>query len=148
MLDTAGQEEFTAMRESYMRSGEGFLLVFSVTNRASFDEVHKFYMQVLRVKDRDVFPVILVANKTDLTSERVVQPNEIRALADNLHLPVIECSAKLKINIDQAFYELVRLVRKFQKLESQGIVTADKVSMAELAHQDIGSHRGSRCHLL
>lgn len=39
ILDTAGQEEFSAMREQYMRSGEGFLLVFAFTDRASFDEV-------------------------------------------------------------------------------------------------------------
>lgn len=33
VLDTAGQEEFSAMREQYMRSGEGFLLVFAVNDR-------------------------------------------------------------------------------------------------------------------
>ena len=41
ILDTAGQEEFSAMREQYMRSGEGFLLVFAFTDRASFDEVNE-----------------------------------------------------------------------------------------------------------
>jgi len=40
------------MREQYMRSGEGFLLVFSVTDRSSFEEIEKFYNQILRVKDR------------------------------------------------------------------------------------------------
>ena len=47
ILDTAGQEEFSAMREQYMRSGEGFLLVFSLTERQSFEEVYKFHKQVL-----------------------------------------------------------------------------------------------------
>ena len=42
ILDTAGQEEFSAMREQYMRSGEGFLLVFAVTDRASFEEVRGY----------------------------------------------------------------------------------------------------------
>lgn len=72
VLDTAGQEEFSAMREQYMRSGEGFLLVFSVTDRASFDEMYKFHRQILRVKDRDEFPMLMVGNKADLEHHRVV----------------------------------------------------------------------------
>lgn len=72
VLDTAGQEEFSAMREQYMRSGEGFLLVFSVADHASFDELYKFHKQILRVKDRDEFPMLIVGNKADLESQRVV----------------------------------------------------------------------------
>lgn len=63
VLDTAGQEEFSAMREQYMRSGEGFLLVYSVADRASFDEIYKFHRQILRVKDRDEFPMLMIGNK-------------------------------------------------------------------------------------
>ena len=73
ILDTAGQEEFSAMREQYMRSGEGFLLVFSLTDRASFGEIFNFHKQILRVKDRDEFPIILVGNKLDLVQQRVVR---------------------------------------------------------------------------
>lgn len=50
VLDTAGQEEYGAMREQYMRSGEGFLLVYSITSRASFEEVSTFHQQILRVR--------------------------------------------------------------------------------------------------
>ena len=52
VLDTAGQEEFSAMREQYMRKGDGFLLVFSVTDRQSFENMANFHTQILRVKDR------------------------------------------------------------------------------------------------
>merc|ERR1712135_49211 len=86
ILDTAGQEEFSAMREQYMRSGEGFLLVYSVADRSSFDELFKFHKQILRVKDRDEFPMILVANKADLTN-RQVSPEEGQELARQLHIP-------------------------------------------------------------
>lgn len=72
VLDTAGQEEFSAMREQYMRSGEGFLLVFAVNDRSSFDEIYKFHKQILRVKDRDEFPMLMAANKVDLEHQRVV----------------------------------------------------------------------------
>lgn len=117
ILDTAGQEEFSAMREQYMRSGEGFLLVFSVTERSSFDEIYKFHRQILRVKDRDEFPMLMVGNKVDLEHQRVVWQEEAQQLARNLKIPYIECSAKMRMNVDNAFYELVRVVRKFQLSE-------------------------------
>ncbi|XP_063216580.1 ras-like protein 2 [Bacillus rossius redtenbacheri] len=117
ILDTAGQEEFSAMREQYMRSGEGFLLVFSVTDRASFDEVYKFHRQILRVKDRDEFPMLMVGNKADLDHQRLISTTEAQNLSRQLKIPYVECSAKLRMNVDQAFHELVRIVRKFQLSE-------------------------------
>lgn len=60
------------MREQYMRTGEGFLLVYSITSRSSFEEIATFHQQVLRVKDKDYFPMVMVANKCDLESERQV----------------------------------------------------------------------------
>ncbi|XP_012539290.1 ras-like protein 2 [Monomorium pharaonis] len=117
ILDTAGQEEFSAMREQYMRSGEGFLLVFSVTDHSSFDEILKFHRQILRVKDRDEFPMLMVGNKADLDHQRSVSIEEAQNMARQLKIPYIECSAKLRMNVDQAFHELVRIVRKFQLSE-------------------------------
>ncbi|XP_029050302.1 ras-like protein 2 [Osmia lignaria lignaria] len=117
ILDTAGQEEFSAMREQYMRSGEGFLLVFSVTDHSSFDEILKFHRQILRVKDRDEFPMLMVGNKADLDYQRIVSVEEAQNMARQLKIPYIECSAKLRMNVDQAFHELVRIVRKFQLSE-------------------------------
>ena len=61
-----------AMREQYMRSGEGFLIVYSITSRPSFEEVHTFTQQILRVKDSEYSPKVVVANKSDLEYERVV----------------------------------------------------------------------------
>ena len=63
------------MREQYMRTGEGFLLVYSITSRSSFEEISTFHQQILRVKDKDYFPVIVVANKCDLEYERQVGMN-------------------------------------------------------------------------
>ena len=60
------------MREQYMRTGEGFLLVYSITSRQSFEEITTFQQQILRVKDKDYFPMVVVGNKCDLESEREV----------------------------------------------------------------------------
>uniref|UniRef100_A0A8D2NUV4 RAS related 2 n=1 Tax=Zosterops lateralis melanops TaxID=1220523 RepID=A0A8D2NUV4_ZOSLA len=114
ILDTAGQEEFGAMREQYMRTGEGFLLVFSVTDRGSFEEIYKFQRQILRVKDRDEFPMILVGNKADLDHQRQVTQEEGQQLARQLKVMYMEASAKIRLNVDQAFHELVRVIRYSQ----------------------------------
>ncbi|GAC97298.1 hypothetical protein PHSY_004883 [Pseudozyma hubeiensis SY62] len=118
VLDTAGQEEYSAMREQYMRTGEGFLLVYSITSRNSFDEISTFHQQILRVKDKDSFPVIVVANKCDLEYERQVGSHEGRELAKHFGCRFIETSAKQRINVDEAFSNLVREIRSIRFLFS------------------------------
>ncbi|KAF9405633.1 DNA-binding transcription factor rap1 [Podila epigama] len=53
ILDTAGTEQFTAMRDLYMKNGQGFILVFSIIAQATFDELADLHRQILRVKDTD-----------------------------------------------------------------------------------------------
>lgn len=97
-----------------------------------------FQQQILRVKDQDSFPMILVANKCDLEFEREVSRNgkshqlleylicrvlivrlsseEGRNLAQSFRCPLIETSAKLRINVDEAFSDLVREIRRYNKV--------------------------------
>lgn len=117
VLDTAGQEEFGAMREQYMRAGHGFLLVFAINDRQSFNEVSKLFTQILRVKDRDDFPIVLVGNKADLETQRQVPRSEAFTFSASHHVAYFEASAKLRLNVDEAFEQLVRAVRKYQEQE-------------------------------
>ncbi|EAL60850.1 hypothetical protein ACTFIW_010590 [Dictyostelium discoideum] len=112
ILDTAGQEEYSAMRDQYMRTGQGFLCVYSITSRSSYDEIASFREQILRVKDKDRVPLILVGNKADLDHERQVSVNEGQELAKGFNCPFMESSAKSRINVEEAFYSLVREIRK------------------------------------
>jgi GTPase KRas len=115
VLDTAGQEEYSAMREQYMRTGEGFLLVYSITSRQSFEEIMTFQQQILRVKDKDYFPIIVVGNKCDLEGERQVSRQEGESLARSFGCRFIETSAKSRIKVDDAFYDLVREIRRYNR---------------------------------
>nr|CAH8846450.1 unnamed protein product [Trichobilharzia regenti] len=113
VLDTAGQEEFSAMREQYMRKGQGFIIVYSVTDPQSFHEVRRFYTQILRCKDCDSYPMILAANKIDLVQQRKVSEEEGQRLADDLKVPYIETSAKdPPVNVDKMFHDMVRIIRR------------------------------------
>jgi len=112
ILDTAGQEEYSAMRDQYMRTGQGFLCVYAITSRTSFDEVSAFRDQILRVKDADKVPIVVCGNKCDLEAERQVSKNEGGDLAKSFDCPFLETSAKARINVEEAFFALVREIRK------------------------------------
>ncbi|XP_002732816.1 ras-related protein M-Ras-like [Saccoglossus kowalevskii] len=119
VLDTAGQEEFSAMREQY-ENRRWFSIVYSVTDKASFDNVHSFHTQILRVKDRDSYPMILVANKIDLVHQRKITEDQGKDLANQKKIPYIETSAKdPPLNIDVAFHEVVRVIRQHPVQKTQ-----------------------------
>ncbi|XP_047657244.1 GTPase KRas isoform X4 [Tachysurus fulvidraco] len=114
ILDTAGQEEYSAMRDQYMRTGEGFLCVFAINNIKSFADVHLYREQINRVKDSDNVPMVLVGNKCDLGS-RSVETRQAQELARGYGIPFVETSAKTRQGVEEAFYSLVREIRRYKE---------------------------------
>jgi len=117
ILDTAGQEEYAAIRDNYYRSGEGFLCVFSICEHESFLNTQDFREQISRVLDDDSVsknnvPFILVGNKADLAiSHRKVTKEEATAKAAEWGCPYIETSAKTRLNVEEVYTELMRKIR-------------------------------------
>lgn len=113
MLDTAGQEEYTALRDQWIRDGEGFILVYSITSRSSFSRIKNYYAQIQRVKEDDEnYSLVLVGNKSDRSGERQISINEGQSLAKELgNIPFFESSAKLNINTENAFFSCARKCR-------------------------------------
>lgn len=118
ILDTAGQEEYSAMRDQYMRTGEGFLIVFAVNNIKSFEDITTYREQIKRVKDAEEVPMVMVGNKCDLPT-RQVDMQQARDVARNYGIPFIETSAKTRMGVDDAFYTLVREIRKDKERKSE-----------------------------
>ncbi|WAR25790.1 RAP1-like protein [Mya arenaria] len=112
ILDTAGTEQFTAMRDLYMKNGQGFLLVYSITAQSTFNDLQDLREQILRVKDTDEVPMILVGNKCDLEDERVVGKDQGQSLSVQWASAFLETSAKAKINVNEIFNDLVRMINK------------------------------------
>jgi GTPase KRas protein len=115
ILDTAGQEEYSALRDQYMRFGEGFLLVADITSRASFDELPRLRQLILRAKESDRVPMIIAGNKCDLEHKREVSAAEGQALAREFSCKYMETSAKKSNLVQQVFFELVREIRKHRR---------------------------------
>lgn len=122
ILDTAGQEEFSSMQDQWMRDGKGFLLVYNITSRPTFDEVSVLHEKILRTKDTDKVPIVLVGNKCDLKDERQVEYTEGAEWAKKRNCPFYETSAKIKLNNEACFFELVREIRRMDKAQPQKVV--------------------------
>ena len=124
ILDTAGQEEFYALRDQYMRSGDGYIIVFSITSVTSFLEVNTIKEQLNIVLDSDnntLIPIILVGNKCDLEEYRQVQSSDAQRLAEEWKVKYFETSAKNKTNINRIFEELVYLIEANNQTNIQNI---------------------------
>ena len=122
ILDTAGQEEFYALRDQYMRSGDGYIIVFSITSITSFLEVNAIKEQLNIVLDADnntLIPIILVGNKCDLEEYRQVQSSDAQRLAEEWKVKYFETSAKNKTNINRIFEELVYLIEANNQTNNQ-----------------------------
>ncbi|CAJ0962472.1 unnamed protein product [Ranitomeya imitator] len=120
ILDTAGTEQFTAMRDLYMKNGQGFALVYSITAQSTFNDLQDLREQILRVKDTEDVPMILVGNKCDLEDERVVGKEQGQNLARQWNnCAFLESSAKSKINVNEIFYDLVRQINRKTPVEKK-----------------------------
>ncbi|KAI9027134.1 small GTPase superfamily [Phycomyces nitens] len=126
VLDTAGQEEYTALRDQWIRDGEGFLLVYSITSHSTFDRVERFRDQIFRVKDVDNVPLMLVGNKCDKVTEREVTREEGYAMSKRLACEFIETSAKTCVNVERSFYQVVKIIRAQREGMRSGVKSKGK----------------------
>lgn len=134
ILDTAGQEDYAAIRDNYFRSGEAFLCVYSILESESLSATEELREQVLRVKNDDkTIPFLLVGNKTDLDNRRTVSQEMALEQARQWGVPYVETSAKTRQNVDQVFIELMRMIRDRRQqdpkqLDGQSSLSGAKVS--------------------
>ena len=111
IVDPFEDEEYSAVRDQYMRRSDGFLLVYSITDRSSFEDIERKIAQVCRIRDVDDdedVPMVLVGNKCDREDDRQVLFEEGHEFAERHGIPFFETSAKTSINVNEAFEALVR----------------------------------------
>lgn len=107
--DTAGQERYRTITTAYYRGAMGFILMYDVTNEESFNSVQDWVTQI-KTYSWDNAQVILVGNKSDMETERVVTYDRGKQLADQLGLEFFETSAKENINVKSVFERLVDII--------------------------------------
>ncbi|RMX81507.1 hypothetical protein D0869_06758, partial [Hortaea werneckii] len=115
IMDTAGTEQFTSMREFYMRDAHGFLLVFSITSMSSLEELRELREQIVQIKGGDPHvPIVLVGNKSDLEEDRKVSRSQAFKVSQAWgNVPYYETSARRRQNVSEVFVDVCRqIIRK------------------------------------
>ncbi|KAA0188581.1 GTP-binding protein Di-Ras2 [Fasciolopsis buskii] len=111
ITDTTGSHQFPAMQRLSISKGHAFVLVYSITNKASFDELQSFYNELSLIKMDELprVPIMLVGNKTDESEAREVSTAHGKALAQKWKCGFMETSAKANSNVKEVFQELLRM---------------------------------------
>lgn len=119
ILDTGGLSSFATrtIRRQYLRGAEGFLIVYSVTDKRSFAELDQWLTLIERARGFDQMPSVLVGSKADLSQSREVSRDEGEQLAAKLGCPFFEVSAMNRSGVDDAFDDLVRVIRRKEKAD-------------------------------
>jgi Ras-related protein Rab-1A len=108
--DTAGQERFRTITSSYYRGAHGIIVVYDVTDNDTFTNVKQWLQEIDRYASEGVNK-LLVGNKSDLTSKKVVEYTVAKEFAEQLNIPFLETSAKNATNVEQAFLTMAKQIK-------------------------------------
>ncbi|XP_054821003.1 ras-related protein RABC2a-like [Prosopis cineraria] len=134
--DTAGQEKFRTLTSSYYRGAHGIVLVYDVTRRDTFTNLSEVWSKELELysTNQDCMKM-LVGNKVDRDSERVVSREEGLALAKELGSSFLECSAKTREKVDKCFEELALKIMEVPSLLEEGSTVKRNILKQKLEPQ-------------
>ena len=134
--DTAGTERFRAMGSAYYRGTDACILVFDITSHDSFihlNEWRKDFIDNADIEDPDIYPFVLFANKSDLTSQRKVSLEEEETWAKQKNCPLFDVSAKTSANVEEGFRKAIELFFEFNK---QSVLNVNVVPIEAESHKN------------
>ena len=121
ILDTAGQDAYTSLRETFMHTGDGFMLVYSITDDDTLERLQEIHAQIQKAHSDPNVPILVVGNKLDLEKDRAVTVDEGKTYANNIGGSFLEVSAKDNSFVGEAFNTLLKsIVSKGRPNESNG----------------------------
>jgi Ras-related protein Rab-18 len=141
--DTAGQERFRTLTSSYYRNAQGVILVYSVDNRPSFESITTWLRELETYKNVPQVAMMLVANKIDTERSRwQVDPSEGERFAKEKGMLFLECSAKTRKGIQEAFDELVHQIAEISNNQGQPVNQGQPqgISLQDRARQGVSSY--------
>ncbi|KAK7025017.1 GTP-binding protein rhb1 [Favolaschia claudopus] len=103
IIDTAGQDEFSQLKSQHAMGIHGYVLVYSITSRASFNMIQIIYDKILNFSGLSEINAIIVGSKADLHMDRQVDSRDGQELANSINAAWIEASALQDVNVARAF---------------------------------------------
>ncbi|KAI6809818.1 GTP-binding protein [Hortaea werneckii] len=116
IIDTAGQDEYTILNSKHFIGIHGYMIVYSVASKQSFEMCRIIRDKILNHLGADTVPIMIVGNKSDLRPEqRQVQTPDGKKLAEELGCGFVEASARYNENVNKAFEGMVGEIEKGQE---------------------------------
>jgi Ras-related protein Rab-18 len=123
--DTAGQEKFRSLTTSYYRGAHGIILVYDITNRDTFLNIGKVWLEEIELYATTKNIVkCLVGNKLDQEDRRAVPVKEAQEFADRHHMLFVECSSKTGVGVNEVFNKLISKIVSTPGLLESTLTTA------------------------
>ena len=114
ILDTAGQDDYQTMLDTWINSADGFILVYSIDNKESFESTKSRYDRILKLKSDQKISIVIAGNKCDLEEKRQVSREEVEKFCKNHKITFMETSALKTINVKEAFLYVSRGLLQYQ----------------------------------
>jgi len=124
--DTAGQERFRTITSSYYRGAHGIIVVYDVTDQTSFNNVKNWLNEIERYANENVNK-LLVGNKSDMISKKVIDSGTAKEFADSLSIPFLETSARDSTNVEKTFITMAQEIKN--RLGPAAAVSSQKPSV-------------------
>jgi small GTP-binding protein len=145
ILDTAGQDDFTMFQTTWIRGGNGFLVVFAVDSTESFQSVDSLVDKIRTTTDRDDLPINVCGNKCDLPN-RAVTKDSAESTARELNVQYFETCAKTNMNITEVFMNLAERMRA-QNPAASGAAPASAAAAKQSSGEAQAAEGGCGCEV-
>ena len=126
ILDTAGQDDYQTMLDTWINSADGFILVYSIDNKDSFESTKTRYDRIMKLKANQKVSIVVVGNKCDLEEKRQVTREEVESYCNENKIYFLEASALKTINIKETFLCVARGLLQIQFPEKYKKGDSDK----------------------
>ena len=140
--DTAGQDRFRTITSSYYRGAHGIIVVYDIADYSSYCNVQQWIQEIGRYASDDVNKFI-VGNKSDLPDDqRQIKFETAKEYADSIHVPFIETSTKLSVNVDHLFMDFAEQIQR--RVSTSGTKERERkdiVVISPLAGQQQGDNK-------
>ena len=114
ILDTAGQDDYQSMLDTWINSVDGFILVYAIDDKESFESMKMRYERIVKNKGNNKYSIVIAGNKCDLENKRKVSREEGELYCKGLNIDFLECSALEKINVKECFLTCARNLLKIK----------------------------------